>query len=95
MKFGNMSYSIIYHEEVVKDISKLDSAIKLQIKKAIELKLMEDPLLFGFPLRKSLNGYKKLRVGDYRIVFSIHEKTVKIFAIQHRSIVYKKIIGRV
>lgn len=83
-------FDIKYHEAVVKeDISKLSSDWKIKIKTAIENKLSRDPEVFGKPLRKSLEGYRKLRVGDYRVIFRIEEKTIKIFTIQHRSVVYK------
>lgn len=85
-----MKYQIIYHELVVKkDIPKLDNKIKEVVKMAIENKLEIDPLTFGLPLRRSLKGYRKLRVGDYRIIFRIEKNKIKIFAIMHRSIIYK------
>ena len=89
-------FDILYHEAVVKDgISKLPSFWKAKIKTAIENKLTEHPELFGKPLRKSLKGYRKLRVGDYRVIFRIEKMTVKIFAIQHRSVVYKMTDNRI
>lgn len=88
-------FDIQYHEAVVKeDIIKLSSDWKIKIKAAIENKLSRNPEVFGKPLRKSLKGYRKLRVGDYRVIFRIEEKTIKIFTIQHRSVVYKIIIKR-
>lgn len=88
-------FDIQYHETVVKeDVPKLSSDWKAKIKSAIKNKLSEHPEIFGKPLRKSLKGYRKLRVGDYRVIFRIEEKTIKIFAIQHRSIIYKIIIKR-
>ena len=86
-----MIYRIDYHELVVKeDIPKLSGANKLRIKKSIEDKLVTDPEVFGKPLRRSLKNYRSLRVGDYRVIFRIEEARVKIFIIQHRSVVYKK-----
>lgn len=85
-----VAFEVIYHELVVKeDIQKLSKANKERIKIAIEEKLFERPEVFGKPLRNSLRGYRKLRVGDYRVVFRIKAQTVKIFYIAHRSIVYK------
>lgn len=90
-----MSFDIIYHADVVKhDIPKLSGAIKGRIKKAVEEKLLTYPDLFGKPLRRSLKGYRKLRVGDYRIIFRIEKQKVMIFVIQHRSVVYKNAGGR-
>jgi len=90
-----MSFEIVYHEDVIeKDIPKLSKTDKYRIRKAIEDKLMLSPDVFGKPLRRSLKGYKKLRVGDYRVIFLIENKTIKIFYIAHRSVIYKKVSKR-
>jgi len=90
-----MNYKVFYHELVVKeDLPKLGQRIKLQIKKAIETRLMASPEIFGKPLRRSLRGYRKLRAGDYCVIFSIQGNKVKIFIIGHRSMVYEKIRAR-
>lgn len=84
-------FTIWYHPAVVhEDIPKLAQSEQQLIQAAIEKKLMTFPEHFGKPLRRSLSGYRKLRVGDYRVVFCIEANSVKIFLIQHRSIVYTK-----
>lgn len=84
-----VGYDIIYAEIVVtEDIPRLPKTMRTRIKKAIEQKLTTQPELYGKPLRRSLKGYRKLRVGDYRIVFRIEVRVVKVFVIQHRSFVY-------
>lgn len=90
-----MTFAIEYHEAVVKlDIPKLSSDQKERIKIAIEEKLLLAPDIFGKPLRRSLKGYRKLRVGDYRVVFRIEHRTIKVLVIEHRSRVYIKVSGR-
>lgn len=87
-----MRYELLYERRVVHDdIPKLGENVKLRMKKAIEEKLGAAPEKFGKPLRRSLKGYRKLRVGDYRVIFRIEGNVVKIFAIQHRSVVYKHV----
>jgi len=84
-----ITYSVVYERHVVRDdIARLSSVAKGRIQVAIEQKLFVHPEIFGIPLRRSLRGYRKLRVGDYRVVFCIEGRVVKIFAIAHRSIVY-------
>jgi len=86
-----MKYTLEYHELVMKeDIPKLSKKIKARIKNAVEEKLTTEPELFAKPLRKSLKNYRSLRVGDYRVIFRIEKKVVKIFLIKHRSDVYEK-----
>ncbi len=90
-----IKYEIRYHEAAVKeDIPRLSSERKKRIKTAIEVRLSSLPDLYGKPLRRSLKGYRKLRVGDYRVIFRIEGKTVKIFIIGHRSVVYARAEGR-
>ncbi len=90
-----MNFEIVYHELVIsKDLPKLSSVWKDRIRKAIEERLTSRPELYGKPLRKSLKGYHKLRVENYRIIFRIEDKTVKILMIAHRSDVYTKVSKR-
>ncbi len=53
-------------------------------------KLMVDPLRYGLPLRRGLKGLMKLRVGDYRVIYSIEKEivTVQVIKIGHRRHVY-------
>lgn len=89
-------YKISYHPLVIKDdIPKLGTKERARIKKAIEDKLMSEPLLYALPLRQSLRGYLKLRVGDYRIIFRIEKTNIFIFLIAHRSRAYEKIGKRI
>lgn len=90
-----MTYSIIYHPRVVsEDIPKLGTAERRRIKRAIEQKLAKRPEVFGIPLRYSLKGSRKLRVGDHRVIFRIQQKEIFILIIQHRSAVYQNLHKR-
>ena len=90
-----MSFDIIYNKAVWGDLDKVSQKDRLNIKSSINTKLVDNPELFGKPLRKSLKGYRSLRVGEYRIVFKIVSKNIKILAIFHRSDDYKKANKRI
>jgi mRNA interferase RelE/StbE len=82
-------FAVLYHPEVKnRDIPKLNGDVRLRIKKAIETRLMVAPQEYGEPLRKTLKGYWKLRVGDYRIVFKVEAAEILILGICHRREVY-------
>lgn len=84
-----IEFDIVYERTVVEhDIPQLTPVWRNKIRNAIEEKLTTHPEVFGKPLRQSLRGYRKLRVGDYRIVFRITDTKVLVFAILHRSVVY-------
>ena len=86
-----MEYNLIYHPAVKKiDLPKIDAKNKSMIKRAIEERLTTSPEIYGKPLRRSLKGYWKLRVGNYRIVFKIAGNDIRILAIIDRKTVYQK-----
>jgi len=90
-----MSYIIRYHPAVRdKDVPKIDKAVRQRIKSAIELRLTTEPLKFGEPLRRTLKGYRKFRVGNYRIVYKIEKQYILILCIANRKIVYEKMEWR-
>ncbi len=85
-----MPFSVIYHPEVKdNDIPKLNADVRERIRKAIESRLMVAPHDYGEPLRKTLKGYWKLRVGDYRVVFRVNGEEILILGICHRKEVYQ------
>lgn len=90
-----MAFELKYHPDVKDiDIVALDAKTRDRIKKAIENRLTTAPHIYGEPLKRTLKGYWKLRVGDYRVVFKIVESEVWIFAILHREKVYDEVKKR-
>lgn len=84
-----VKYNIIYLQEVIDShIPTLSSSAKKLVKRAIEERLVLDPISFGKPLKYSMKGHRRLRVGDYRVIYRIMHDVVSIIAIKHRSIAY-------
>ena len=82
-----MLYELRYHPDVKEtDIPLMDLRTRTRI--------MTVPHQYGEPLRKTLKGYWKLRVGDYRVVFKVVKSEVLILGIIHRKNVYGKIKKR-
>jgi mRNA-degrading endonuclease RelE of RelBE toxin-antitoxin system len=88
---GNKPFKIVYLQDVIEnDIPILPPTMRLRIRSAIEERIATDPISFGKPLRYSLKEHRRLRVGDYRIVYRIeaeHSRVI-IVAIKHRKIIY-------
>ena len=86
-----MTYRVEYLTSVVADdIPALPKSIKRQIRRAIETKLATHPFELGKPLRYSLRGARRLRVGDYRIIYRIEAPdVVLVVKIGHRREVYE------
>jgi len=90
-----MAYTLVYHPEVqTKDVPTLNRDVAKRIQRAIENRLAVEPQRYGEPLRRTLKGYWKLRVGDYRVVFRIVKSEVWTFAIMRRRDVYQRIETR-
>jgi mRNA-degrading endonuclease RelE of RelBE toxin-antitoxin system len=41
------------------------------------------------PLHGDMAGAFRLRLGDYRVLFSLHEGVMRIFGVRHRSGAYR------
>ena len=41
------------------------------------------------PLHGELAGAFRLRLGDYRVLFTLHEGSIRIFGVRHRSGAYR------
>ena len=91
-----MNFKLIYHADVKKvDLPKIDMKNRSMIKKAIEERLATQPEVFGRPLQRTLKGYWKLRVGEYRVVFKISENDILVLGIIHRKDVYQRVKKRI
>lgn len=90
-----MAYRLLYHPAVLKeDLPKIPTDYKSRIRKAIETRLLENPILVGKPLRHSLKGHRKFRIGDWRIIYRINRKNIIILKIGHRREVYQRAAKR-
>lgn len=83
-------FEVLYHPEVLKtDIPGLNRNIKARLRTAIENRLTRAPEDYGKPLRGELRSLWSLRVGDYRVMYRIKQKKVKVIQIAHRKDAYK------
>jgi len=91
-----MSFRLIYHADVKKvDLPRIDTKNRAMIKRATEERLATQPQLYGKPLQRTLKGYWKLRVGEYRVIFKIFENQLLILGIIHRRDVYQQVRKRI
>jgi mRNA interferase RelE/StbE len=87
----DLTFRVEYLDSVVEeDIPTLPKTIRQLVKRAIETRLTADPVGLGNPLRYSFLGHRRIRVGDYRIVYRVDAKKliVTIVLIKHRKEVY-------
>ena len=88
-----MAWRVEWEDEAVKELKKIDARAQRNIVRFLREKIAteDDPRRFGDPLRKDLKGLWKYRIGDYRIICSIEEKSVIVLVVRagHRRSVYK------
>ena len=95
-----ISWQVIIHPLVLKeDLPKFDGSIQKKILKAIHKKLTVDPENFGSPLRGEFSSYWKLRIEDYRVIYSIKKEKVLVKVIKigaRRDFeVYEELVKRI
>jgi mRNA interferase RelE/StbE len=76
-----MKWEVIYHPEVEDDLISVGHGAARRIIRAIDRKLTTEPLKFGDPLSGNLAMFRKLRIGDYRVVYQASEKKVIVYVL--------------
>ena len=92
-----IGYTIIFYEDAKKDLRKIDNQSISKILNKIKELVTNNLSGLNIKKLKSKNLLYRLRVGNYRIVYSIkHEKIiVYVIAIGHRKDIYKNLDRRV
>jgi mRNA interferase RelE/StbE len=93
-----MKWKILYHPEVMEDLEAVGPSAARRIMRSIDDKLTRAPLQFGSGLTGNLASFRKLRIGDYRVVYWVREKDVIVFVLtvgpRRDKEVYKRAFGR-
>ncbi len=84
-----MPYKVEFHPKDDKDFARIPPDHVRRILKAIRAKLITDPIKAGTPLHGQLKGLFKLRVGDFRIVYTIKDNIVFVLIVAQRGTVYE------
>ena len=84
-------YKVTFTPQAEADLSKMDVAVAKRIVDKIEWLSQNVENIKMEPLRGKFSGQNKLRVGDWRIIYSVEypAQIITIYAIDHRSKIYK------
>jgi len=91
-----VSYRLVFDDQVAEDLADLPRAVRRRLVQKLEA-LAEDPRpAAAQALTGKLRGYWRLRVGDYRVSYSIDEKNrrVHVWNAGHRRRFYDRIRRR-
>lgn len=83
-----MTYEIVLTNRATKDLEKLDQKIKRKIIDNL-IANRTDPLAHAIKLTNPKLGSYRYKIGDYRVVFDLDDKTIVILRIGHRKSIYK------
>ncbi|MEI6537194.1 MAG: type II toxin-antitoxin system RelE/ParE family toxin [Verrucomicrobiaceae bacterium] len=85
-----MSYTVILPRSVLKQLAKLDATVQTRIEDSL-LALQKTPRPAGAKKLKGRDGLR-IRVGDYRVIYEIHDWNLQIIVIQvgHRRDIYRE-----
>jgi len=87
-------FEVHLHPEITRDLASIPRNMAGRILTAIDQRLSTDPGRYGERLRKSLRGFWKLRVGDYRVVYAIAGRQVRVFGVMDRKEIYGRVVRR-
>ncbi|MFJ3259638.1 type II toxin-antitoxin system RelE/ParE family toxin [Pseudomonas sp. NPDC086581] len=95
-----MSWEVSYHPLVMNDLDQLGSAEARRILRVIKERIEEgEPDKIGKPLRGSLAGCRRIRVGNTRIVYRVDRGKLVVLVItvgaRRDDEVYEAAEGRV
>lgn len=84
-----MIYVIQISSSAAKDFKKLERSIQRRVQNAIE-SLKSEPRPHGVKKLKGADNLWRVRIGDYRVVYSIEDEQVLVLVIRirHRRDVY-------
>lgn len=86
-----MAFRLLYHPFVKsEDLPRMTAKVRARIRRAVEERVTVDPTRYGKPLRFTLKGLWSLRVGAYRVIYSIQGNEVWVLKIGHRREVYEQ-----
>lgn len=83
-----MAFEITYKRSVEKDLARLDKAEARRVLDKIEKELSARPVAYP-ALRGEFAGLRKLRVGDYRVIFAVLGEQVLVLRVGHRREIYR------
>jgi mRNA interferase RelE/StbE len=83
-----LAYRVVYKKSVHRDLKKLPREEIRRILDKIERALLRDPMS-NPPLKGPFAGLRRLRIGDFRVIYAILNEDILILRIGHRKDVYK------
>jgi mRNA interferase RelE/StbE len=75
-------WSLIWKEEALEDLERIDQKDSKLIKHKIETYLVQDPLTIGKTLQYNMKGIYSYRVGLYRVLYIVSQAEIFILIVK-------------
>lgn len=73
-----MRFRVVFTAEAEVGFLQLPKSVQALMRRAIKDRLETNPLAYGKPLIHSWRGHRRLRVGDYRIIYRVDQEKVTV-----------------
>lgn len=85
-----MRYSVQIKKSALKEIQSLPKAERIRVIESID-RLVDNPHI-GKALKGDLSGLRRIRAGNYRVVYEINDNQLLILVLRaaHRKDIYRK-----
>ena len=85
-----MSFSIRIKGSAARDLGRIARADRVRLIEAVD-RLSENPYV-GSPLKGELRGLRRLRVGDYRVLYEVQHDALVVLGVRvaHRREAYRR-----
>lgn len=86
-----MIYTVKFEPATLRQFHKLDSSTQARLKLKIRA-LADNPRPRGVIKLQSFDNRYRIRVGDYRVIYEIHDNVLLVLVVEvvHRSGAYRK-----
>lgn len=83
-------YRIQFKSSAAQQLDRLDGAVRVRVDRKVD-ELAENPRPAGAKKLKGSSELWRVRVGDYRVIYSIHDDVLLILVVKigHRGDVYR------
>jgi mRNA interferase RelE/StbE len=87
-----LAFKVKWHEDIRKDLEKLDKETARKIIERVSTYLVHDPLKLGKALTGQFAGFYRYRYGDYRVLYvmDLQKETILVIHVRHRRDVYEE-----
>lgn len=87
--FSRSMASVKWSDDALRDLEKIDSLITMRVLEKVTWFEKNFATVVPENLHGRFKGLYKLRVGDFRVIYSTHNNLITVEGVRHRRDVYR------